>query len=135
MQFIDTNIFIRHLTRDDPLKAQKCFDLFKKAESNEIAITTTEAVIAEVVYVLSSKRVYNLARNDIRSLLYPLLSLRGLKLANRKIYLRALDLYAASTLDFEDSLIIAQMEYRQIPEVYTNDRGFDGIPAVVRFEP
>ncbi len=135
MQFIDTNIFIRHFTRDDPLKAQQCFELFKKAEGNEIALTTTEAVIAEVVYVLSSTRVYNLPRSDIRALLYPLLLLRGLKLTNRKIYLRALDLYAISRLDFEDALIVAHMEYQNISEVYRYDRGFDQIAGVTRLEP
>ncbi len=55
MPFVDTNIFLRYLTRDDPDKAQACFELFKRAEANQITLTATETVIAEVVYVLSSK--------------------------------------------------------------------------------
>lgn len=135
MQFIDTNIFLRHLTRDDPVKAQACFELFKKAEKNEITLITTEAVISEVVYVLSSKRLYNLSHSEIRSLLYPILSLKGLKLANRKMYLRTLDLYATYSLDFEDCLVVAQMERQNITEIYTYDRDFDRISNITRLEP
>ena len=53
MQFVDANLFIRFLTRDDPEKAQACFELFQKAKKREILLTTSESVIAEVVYVLS----------------------------------------------------------------------------------
>ena len=52
MQFIDANVFIRHLTRDDPEKAKACFELFQKAGQGEITLTTSEAVVAEVVFVL-----------------------------------------------------------------------------------
>jgi predicted nucleic acid-binding protein len=133
--FDDANIFIRHLTRDDPEKAQACFDLFRRAERNEINLTTSEAVIAEVVYVLSSKQLYNLPREHIRELLRPLLSLPGLKLPQRRMYLRALDLYAIYAIDFEDALLVAQMERRKVTEVYSYDRDLDQVDGVTRLEP
>ncbi|HID62013.1 MAG TPA: PIN domain-containing protein [Anaerolineae bacterium] len=135
MQFIDANVFIRHLSRDAPEKAQACFELFHKAQRGEITLTTSEAVIAEVVYVLSSKQLYNLPRGEIRKLLYPLLSLPGLKLTHRKIYLRALDLYAAYPLDFGDALIVAQMERQKVSELHSYDRDFDQIAGISRLEP
>ncbi len=136
MQFVDTNVFLRHLTGDDPRKAQACFQLLQKAQRNEITLTTSEAVIAEVVYVLSSsKQIYTLTRAEIRSRLYPLLSIPGLKLPRRKMYLRALDLYASYPLDFEDALIVAQMEHQKMKEVYSYDREFDRVPGVTRLEP
>jgi predicted nucleic acid-binding protein len=135
MQFIDANIFIRHLTRDDPEKAQACFDLFRQAERNEINLTTSEAVIVEVVYVLSSKQLYDLPRERIRELLCPLLSLPGLKLAPRRMYLRALDLYATYAIDFEDALLVAQMERRKVAEVYSYDRDFDRVDGITRLKP
>lgn len=135
MQFVDTNIFIRHLTRDDPEKAEACFALFQKAERNEVTLTTNEAVIAEVVYVLSSRTLYSLSRGAIRALLYPILSLQGLKLPNRRMYLRALDVYAATNLDFEDALIVAHMERLKMSDLVSYDRGFDHVPGVVRLEP
>ena len=135
MQFVDANIFIRHLTGDDPNKAQACFELFKRAGANEVTLTTTEAVVAEVVFVLSSKRLYNLPREKIRELLYPLLKLPGLRLPQRKTLLRALDLYVSYQTDFEDALVVAQMERQKISELYSYDREFDDMSGITRLEP
>ena len=135
MRFVDTNIFIRHLTRDDPEKAQACYQLFLSAQRNEVALTTSEAVIAEVVYVLSSEQLYNLSREQIRALLYPLLTLRGFKLSGREVYLRALDVYATSDLDFEDAIAVAHMERHQLSEIYSYDRHFDQMSGLTRLEP
>ena len=134
-RFIDTNIFLRYLTRDDPKKAQACYDLFQKAKRGEIALITSECVIAELVYVLSSERLYGLPRSEIRTLLYPLLSLPGLKLPHRATYLRALDLYAAYPIDFEDAILVAQMERQGVDEIYSYDRDFDRVPELIRLEP
>lgn len=137
MQFIDTNIFIRYLTRDDPEKAAACRRLFERAKLGEVSLTTSEAVIAEIVFVLSSKRLYNLSRQEIRVRLYPLVSLAGLKLVNRRACLRALDLYGSNNIDFEDALIIAEMERRKITELYSYDEDFDRISGCefARLEP
>ena len=135
MPFIDANVFIRYLTRDDPQKADACFALFQRAKRNEIVLVTTESVIVEVVYVLSSKQLYDLPRCTIRDLLYPLLSLPGLKLAQRKTYLWALDVYAGYNVDFEDALIVAQLERQKETELYSYDRDFDQVPGITRIEP
>jgi len=34
MKFLDTNIFIRYLTNDIPVKADECEKIFKKAVKN-----------------------------------------------------------------------------------------------------
>lgn len=136
MQFVDTNVFLRHLTGDDPKKAKACFELFQKADRKEVTLTTSEAVIAEMVYVLSSSRqLYTLHREEIRARLYPLLCLPGLRIPHRKVYLRALDLYASYPLDFEDAVTIAQMERQKIKEVISYDHEFDQVPTLKRLEP
>jgi predicted nucleic acid-binding protein len=137
MQFVDTNIFIRYLTKEDPEQAAACYRLFAQAKLNEVELTTSEAVIAEIVFILSSKRLYNLARQDIRIRLYPLISLPGLKLPNRRQYLRALELYSNNPIDFEDALSVAAMERQKISELYSYDKDFDRITdsKVTRLEP
>jgi len=136
MQFVDTNIFLRHLTGDDPDKAQACFELFRKVQTGQVTLTTSEIVIAEVVYVLSSTQGgYGLSPAEIRQRLYPLLSLRGLKLPHRRMYLRALDLYASHPIDFEDAVIAAHMERQKLSELYSYDRHFDRLPQLARLEP
>lgn len=135
MKFLDANIILRYLTRDDPEKAKKCYELFQKVKIGEIKLTTCEAVIAEVVYVLSSKSLYNLARDEIYSLLLPIINLNGLKIAKKRIFIRALDIYASKNIDFEDALIFAHMEKRQIKEIYSYDNDFDKIEELRRLEP
>lgn len=54
-RFVDTNIFLRYLIPEDPGKTKACLALFQQVQRNQLQITTSEAVMAEVVYVLSSK--------------------------------------------------------------------------------
>jgi uncharacterized protein len=135
MQFLDANVILRYLTRDDPEKAERCLALLQRAERNEVALTTSEAIIAEVVYVLSSPRLYNLSPQRIRELLLPVLNLRGLKLPSRQLYNRALDLYATHAIDFEDALAVAHMEQQGITEMVSYDRHFERVEGVERVEP
>ncbi len=136
MRFVDTNIILRYLTRDDEAKAAACFALFQRANLGEEDLTTSEALMAEAVYVLSSPAHYRLSPAEIRDRLIPILALRGLKVRNKGIYLRALDLYAAyPALDFKDVLSVAHMENRHISEVFSYDSDFDQIVGVRRVEP
>jgi len=133
--FLDTNIFIRYLTRDDPDKAARAYALLLEVERGERLVMTTEAVLTEVVHVLSSKALYNVPRQIIRQRLYDLLALSGLRLRDKRTYRRALDLYAQQNLDFVDCLIVAQMERAKVAALISFDRGFDWIPGITRVEP
>jgi predicted nucleic acid-binding protein len=135
MQFLDANVILRYLTRDDPEKAERCLALFQRADQDQAELTTSEAVIAEVVYVLSSPRLYHLSPERIRDVLLPILNLRGLKLPSRQLYRRALDLYATYRMDFEDALAVAHMEQQGIAEIVSYDRHFDRVAGVQRVEP
>jgi predicted nucleic acid-binding protein len=135
LTFLDTNILIRYLTRDAPEQAARAYALLQEVEQDRRRVTTTEAVIAEVVYVLSSKALYNVARPLIRQRLTDILNLRGLRLRDKAVYRRALELYEATALDFTDCLIVARMERGRIAEVFSFDRGFDRIPTITRVEP
>ncbi len=132
--FLDTNIFIRYLTQDDPDKAAQAYAVLQEVERGERLVMTTEAVLTEVVHVLSSKALYNVPRSIIRQRLYDLLSLSGLRLREKRTYRRALDLYAQQNLDFVDCLIVAQMERAKVVTLISFDRGFDRIPGITRVE-
>jgi len=135
MQFVDANIFLRFLTQDNPDKARACLELFRQADRGEVTLFTTETIIAEIVYVLSSPRLYRLSREDIRKRLVPLLTLGGLRIPSRQTVLRALELYEAHPVDFEDALAVAHMEHHSIEEIISYDRDFDRFPQVTRIEP
>lgn len=138
MTFLDTNIFLRFLTRDDVTKAAACRHLFQRLDRGEETATTSESVIAEVVYVLSARSGvgYGLTPAEAAGRLKPLINVTGLKLPNKRWFSRALDLYAAQPfLDFEDALSLAHMERQGIRIMASYDRDFDKIPDIERKEP
>jgi len=136
MKFLDANIFLRYLTRDDEKKAQACFRLFQSLKSGEEKATTCEAIITEIVYVLSSRKHYNLSHEEVSARLRPLFDLKGLKIPQRHVYLRALDLYATHlALDFEDAVLLAHMERKKAKHLMSYDTDFDSISEIKRVEP
>jgi predicted nucleic acid-binding protein len=136
MRFVDTNIFLRYLTRDDPVKAEACKELLKRIDRGEEDAFTIEAAIVEVMFVLLSPRNYNMAREEVASRVTALLSIRNLEIAARAELLRACDLFARyPRLDLADALAVAYMERASVSEVVSYDRDFDMIPGIVRIEP
>lgn len=97
---------------------------------------TSEAIVAELVYVLISPRHYSLARADVRGRLLPLLLVRGLRIADKQVCIRALELWEGDPrLDYEDALIVAHMESDGDSELYSYNRDFDRVHGISRIEP
>jgi predicted nucleic acid-binding protein len=136
MRFLDTNIIIRAIAQDDPLKERACAALFLRIQHGAEQVRTTESVIAEAVYVLSSSRWYNLPRAEIVAKLTPIINLRGLKLPHKQVVLRALLLYYQyPRLDFEDALSVSVMQHDRLTEIVSYDTDFDSVFGVTREEP
>jgi uncharacterized protein len=133
--FVDTNVFIRLLAQDDPDKSRQCLKLFKQADSGAVQLFTSESVIAEVVYVLSSRALYGLPREEIVRLVQPLVEIRGLQIEHKLSVLRALELYAGTNLDFEDCLSVQHVRRAHLDGIYSYDHGFDRVAGLVRLEP
>jgi predicted nucleic acid-binding protein len=140
MRFVDTNIFLRYLVQPvtdiDRARAEACQALFERVGNGTEEITTSEVVLAEIAYVLSSPRQYGVTPAGIAARLKPIITLPGLKLPQKRLYLRALDIYASHTgLDFEDAVSAAIVEGMQPAELYSYDTDFDRVPSVTRVEP
>ena len=136
LPFLDTNIVIRYLTQDDPDQSARAKALLDQVEAGTLQVTTSETVLGELVFVLSSKRLYNLPREEIRAYLAAFLGLKGLRLPNKRMYLRALELYATiPRLDFADALHVAEMERRKLTTIISFDEDFDDIEGITRREP
>ena len=74
-------------------------------------------------------------RSNIRDLLCPILSLAGLKLAGKAVFLSAFDRYVATQISFADAYNAAYLKAQGATEIYSWDTDFDAIPGVVRVEP
>jgi predicted nucleic-acid-binding protein len=118
--FVDTNLFIRYLTNDDPAKADRVEKLLDDAARGDIALLTTEMVMAEVVWVLES--AYGLKSSDVAPLIRGILATPGLEVINGPLVSRGLEFYETHNIDFIDGYIAAVMEKQGITELYSFDR-------------
>ena len=134
--FVATNIFVRFLTGDVLEKAVDCSALLQRSGRGEIDLETSGAVIAEVVYVLSSPRLYGKSRNEIGAGLEALLVTGGLHLDHKTTVLAALQRYRDSTLSFVDCLCVEHaLRLGQPATIFSYDRGLDRVPGICRLEP
>ncbi len=139
VHFLDTNVFLRYFTGDDPEKGRRAYALLQQVEQGVVTATTSEGVLLEIVFVLSGKRTYNRPRGEVRKRLSDVLSLPGLLVRNKSAYLRALELFELNqTTDFVDCLNVALMEQEGISTIWTFDRDYDrmlGSHRITRREP
>lgn len=133
MRFVDTNVFLRYLTRDDEKKARDVFSLMRRLERNEEKAATSSLVIFETVFTLD--RYYGVPRKEIKQLLYLILGLRGLKLDFREVFEAALELYSETTLSFADAFNACFMRSRGIAEIYSFDEDFERVEGLRRVVP
>lgn len=132
--FVDTNLFIRYLTNDDPEKADRVEKLLEQAASGVLTLVTTEMVMAEIVRVLES--FYELTPSAIAPLIRGILATPGLEILNGPLIGRALELYEGHNIDFVDGYIAAVMEKHGISDLYSFDRKhISRIRTVTRKEP
>lgn len=134
--FIDTDVIIRLVTGDDPAKQAAPQRLFEQVEQGALTICAPVTVIADAIFVLSSPRLYALPRPVVSAALSRLVLLPHFRVTNRRIVLRALELYASTpALDFGDAFIVATMAYTGSTTLYSYDHDFDRFARITRQEP
>jgi predicted nucleic acid-binding protein len=135
-EIVDTHVFVRLLTQDDPMKATRCLELLQRANRGKSDLATSEAVIAETVYVLASRRLYGLPREEIAVRLGAVLAGSRLRLDHKDAVLEALQLYGSTHLHFVDCLCVAHARQEAFPHaVYSYDQDLDSIAGIRRLEP
>ncbi len=133
---VDTDVIIRLLTGDDPEKQRKAQALFEQVEQGKLTLSAPDTVIADAVFVLSSRHLYNRPPAEVAALLTPLARMPAFHVQNRRAVLTALHLYGTTPhLDFGDALIVAFMRQSGSQIVYSYDTDFDGLPGIARQEP
>ncbi len=133
--YIDTNIIIRYVDSTNLDMQEASARLFNKVQSGEVTIQTSSIVIAETVWVLSSKNLYALSRDQIRDTIAGIIRYPNFKLENKNIILDALDIYASSGVKFVDALLISAMRQGNVKAIYSHDHHFDNLSDIKRIEP
>jgi predicted nucleic acid-binding protein len=133
--FVDTDVIVRLISGDDPAKKEAAEALFAAVAEGRQSLACPDTVIADAVYVLTSRQLYALDRPLVASALAFLVDLPHFLVAQRRAVRRALDIFAQTRLDFGDAMIIAAMEEAGEMVLYSYDRDFDHLPASQRRSP
>ena len=112
---VDANVFLRAFTEptNTSLKwmQEEARHLFLDANAGELELTTTDAVVAEVAFVLTAKSHYQLSPQDACARLLSILQIRNLRFPTKPQTLRALDIWTQHPkLGFVDALVAAHAE-------------------------
>ena len=120
--FVDSNIFLRFLLGDEPRQSRLAKSIFLRAEKNEIGLWTTRAVVLELVWTLGS--FYKLPPKEIRLKVFSVLNLKNLKVEEKDLFLKALDLYVKKRVDFIDAYNFLLAQKEKVP-IFSFDADFD----------
>lgn len=118
--FVDTNVFLRFLTADDPVKAKKAKELFERAINGEVTLRTSLLVIAEIIWTLES--FYKLDRHDIAAKAEKILNTPQLECPEADLIFQALDFYAEKNVDFIDAFHAFLLREQGFTQIVTFDR-------------
>jgi uncharacterized protein len=131
--FLDTNILLRFLTRDDERKARCALELLMRVERGEEKVITSPLVIFETVYTLQS--FYKVPRQTIKEQVLSIISMRSLHLPDKNIFYQAFNFYVTKNISFADAYNAAYMLAEGISNIYSWDKDFDKIEGIARLEP
>lgn len=118
--FIDTNYFLRLLLKDNKQQFKEVYQLFQKAIKGEVKIFTSVIVFFEIYWVLSS--FYKRNKQKIINYLDKILKMEFLEIENKKVLIKALDLFKKFSLELEDCYNIALFKQLSIFKFSTFDK-------------
>jgi len=132
--FVDTNVFLRFLTNDDPVRAKRAELLFRDAVRGKKTLITSLLVIAEIIWTLES--FYDLEKPDIASKVEKILNTPNLACPEVSVILTALDLYVHHNIDFIDAYHTMYLQEAGHTHILTYDRKhFARVPWLEVLEP
>lgn len=127
--FVDTNVLIRHLTGDPPDQARRATRFLARSQSLRLA----DLIVAEVVYVLQS--VYRVGRDEVALLIRSIVVSDRMLVDDRRLLLRAIEVYEVDRLAFADAYLVASAERTGVRVVVSFDKAISRVGTVERVEP
>lgn len=137
MRFLDANVFIyayykptRELTEKEKQMKEQAKDTITRINEGEEVITTV-VHLSEVSNIL--KRA--LSMEDLYSLLIGLFSMDNVRIVDvtaEDDYLGAIEMMSELKMDPNDCLAVDVMRCEDRNEIYSFDRGFDGVVGIIR---
>jgi len=133
MRFLDTNVLLRYFTGDNLEMAEAARRLLARIERGEEEVVISPLVVFETVFTL--QRTYGVSRQRIGAMVGAIVTLPGIRFAEKRLCLDALALFERQDISFADAYTAVQMRSRGITEIYSWDTDFDKIEDVLRIVP
>lgn len=131
--FVDTNMFIRFLTEDDPVQTDAAERFFKSVKEGKEQVQTSVLVIVEIVWVLES--IFKKSKAEITDMVQKIINTPNLLVEQRDTLLQALEIYTEKNIDFVDAYHAAYLKFSEDAIIYSFDQDFDKIEWIERREP
>lgn len=131
--FLDTNIFLRPIVKDDPQKVEDCERLFEALKIGKVQAITSHLVLAELVW--TAQKSYHIQKDEIVKIIEGVLGIKNLKIQDIFSSPLAIQYYKIHSVKFVDALIASHSSIVNDQVVLVSyDRDFDKL-GVSRKEP
>lgn len=118
--FVDANVFLRFLTKDDQGRHQKAVRLFESARREECRLVTGPPVLFELAWTL--RAAYKTPKDVVLKILSAVYATPGMTLTDAPLVADALTLASATGSEFADAYIAAGSRAAGCSGVATFDR-------------
>lgn len=131
--FLDSNIFLRPIVKDDEIKLNECKDLFSEVSKNKLIAITSSFVLAEIVWIC--QKFYGLDKGTVAGALKRILNYKGIKILDDSDSALAVDIYERYNIKFIDALIASHPKIQSKEMIIVSyDKDFDKL-GIIRKEP
>lgn len=131
--FIDANIFLRVLVKENEKTFQECLKFLQLVETKKIKAVSSVLVLAEINWVLES--FYNFNKTKTIEAIESVSKLRGLSIVDKVNLPLTLQFYKKNKIKFIDALLASQPTIQSGQVIIVSyDRDFDKI-GIKRLEP
>ncbi|PIP86116.1 hypothetical protein COW83_00605 [Candidatus Collierbacteria bacterium CG22_combo_CG10-13_8_21_14_all_43_12] len=105
--YVDTNYFLRFFLDDNPKQAQEVRELFVRGSAEEVKLVSSLVVFLEVYWVLKS--FYSFSKDQICKSLNVILRMDFIKIDEKEVIFRAMEIFDINNLDLEDCFHLAYL--------------------------
>ena len=118
--WLDTNVILRFLLKEDPQLFQAVEPLFLQAEQGDLEIYIHPIIIAELIWTLES--YYEYSEKKITEVMLQLVEAKGVVVPDKEVIVCTLHDYKEKKVDFID-VYLTQYANKQNPlTIYTLDK-------------
>ena len=128
--FIDTNILVYALDKNEPVKQAKARDLLRKTESDRLGVISTQ--VLQEYYIVATQKLK--VRPEMAKKIISSLSKFETVVINQPIIEKAIDISMLNKISFWDALIVASAAAARCRVIWTEDLNHDQIINKVKIE-